>query len=366
MKKLLIGTTALVAAGLIAGDAAAADKIKAGISGYIDQYIGFSENDSTYNNGQTDAPNLGGFDVQSDAEVVFAGSTKLDNGLTVGIEFEMEGDAGAKTMNVDQSFVTVSSAMMGTVTLGAHPSPVWLKHNSAPAASKFGLELGDAQSWVTDPGLTDQTYTNSIGAGTPYGVSYTSPSFSGVTVAATYYPENSSEAQAGVEGVTADDHTVGAIIAYSGKFNDVTIGLDAGYTTMGSQDTTTSTNRDELAIGAKVGFGAFTVAGGWKDVDSSKIAGTTSTDGNVWSVGGMYTSGPLKLSLSWMHSELEGAVNTAADDEVDQILLAAGYDLGGGVSLSLALNDSSYDDETTTATNSNDGWAAVAGVQVAF
>ena len=38
MKKLLYGTTALVAAGMIAGGAQAADKIKVGVGGYFFGY----------------------------------------------------------------------------------------------------------------------------------------------------------------------------------------------------------------------------------------------------------------------------------------------------------------------------------------
>src|SRR5262245_45753484 len=88
MKKALLGTTALVAAGLAVGDAYAADGVKLGIGG---RYMGaagviFGEDSDTYSTGNTR-----NYVFKQDVEVYFLGETVLDNGLTVGARVELEG-----------------------------------------------------------------------------------------------------------------------------------------------------------------------------------------------------------------------------------------------------------------------------------
>ncbi|WP_147165104.1 porin, partial [Pararhodospirillum oryzae] len=77
MKKILFGTTALVAAGLFAGGASAADKIKLSLGGKMEQYFGGV---GTLEDGGFDDSD--GFGMDTDTEVYVKGSTKLDNGLT--------------------------------------------------------------------------------------------------------------------------------------------------------------------------------------------------------------------------------------------------------------------------------------------
>ena len=121
MKKILLGTTAIVAVGMIAAPASAAEKIKLGIGGYMEQYIGFvdAEDDAS----RTD---WAVFDQQSDSEFHLTGSTTLDNGIKFGVKFEIEGDVAG----IDESVMTISSATLGEVKLGekvveiAPPDPI--------------------------------------------------------------------------------------------------------------------------------------------------------------------------------------------------------------------------------------------------
>src|SRR5262249_52315957 len=88
MKKALLGTTALVAAGLAVGDAYAADGVKLSIGG---RYMGaagvlFAEDADGYPESATR-----NYVFKQDVEVYFLGETVLDNGLTVGARVELEG-----------------------------------------------------------------------------------------------------------------------------------------------------------------------------------------------------------------------------------------------------------------------------------
>src|SRR3954469_15270903 len=91
MRKLLLGTSALVAAAGFATGASAqtSEPIKMRISGYYGAAMGFLPE-------MQNAPGQAGFghrdhSFKQDTEVHFLGETKLDNGLIVGVHFELEG-----------------------------------------------------------------------------------------------------------------------------------------------------------------------------------------------------------------------------------------------------------------------------------
>ena len=91
MKKVLLGSTAIVAAGMIASapSAIAAEKIKIGVGGYMEQWFGYASGDDN------STEDFSGFDVKSDAEIIFKGKTTLDNGISVGVNVQLEGNANA-------------------------------------------------------------------------------------------------------------------------------------------------------------------------------------------------------------------------------------------------------------------------------
>ena len=138
---------------------------------------------------------------------------------------------------------------------------------------------------------------------------------------------------------------------------------------MGSSDVSGALNpggRTDTGGGLKVGMGPFEVAGAYKTIDQGKATGGSSADGSVWSVGAKYAAGAMTVTVGWLRTEHEGAVATTADDQVDHMNIQGAYDMGGGIKLVGVINRSEYDDETTTLANNNEGWAAVAGVEVDF
>ena len=89
MKKLLLGSTALVVGGLMAAPAMAADPIKMGVGGYYTFYGAAGNIDATYAmNGSV--TNYKGLGFIQEGEIHFIGQTKLDNGTSVGLTVELE------------------------------------------------------------------------------------------------------------------------------------------------------------------------------------------------------------------------------------------------------------------------------------
>src|SRR5215472_16609040 len=114
MKKVLYGTTALVAAGLVAGEASAASGLKLGITGFYRNSIGGTFGNSPtsqhFGTGPVATPGgagittsgLGNFDRQNvsmrqEIRVNFTGQTTLDNGNTVGVLVGLNGESVAKS-----------------------------------------------------------------------------------------------------------------------------------------------------------------------------------------------------------------------------------------------------------------------------
>src|SRR5687768_4490321 len=117
MKKVLLGTTALLGAGLVASPAFAADGIKLGVGGFFKTaYMVNFDDDSEGDNGNE--RNTDG--VFSDAEIHFTGSTVLDNGLEVGARVELEGEdnSGDGNDQIDEAWIYFSGGF-GELRMGS-------------------------------------------------------------------------------------------------------------------------------------------------------------------------------------------------------------------------------------------------------
>ena len=91
MKKLLYGSTALVAAGLLSGTAAAEEGIDADISGgWLAQFASVSQDDGVGEG----AANRRDHGFTRFGTITIAGDTTLDNGLQVGVAFDWNTENG--------------------------------------------------------------------------------------------------------------------------------------------------------------------------------------------------------------------------------------------------------------------------------
>jgi len=111
MKKLLLGSTALVAGGLMAAPAMAADPIKIGVGGYYQFFVNAGGMEGFYALNGTSIQ-YKGLSFYQEGEIHFIGQTKLDNGTTVGITVELEGwNSGATNMNSSSTSVPNGGAV---------------------------------------------------------------------------------------------------------------------------------------------------------------------------------------------------------------------------------------------------------------
>ncbi len=137
MKKLLLGSTALVVGGVMAAPAMAADPIKMGIGGYYTFYALAGGITPTYAfNGSV--TQYKGFAFTQEGEIHFIGQTKLDNGTSVGLTVELEawnpstGATGA-ALAIDEAFL-YAFGDWGRVELGARDAATYRMYYGTPLA----------------------------------------------------------------------------------------------------------------------------------------------------------------------------------------------------------------------------------------
>lgn len=410
MKKVLIASTALVAATVVsAGAASASEKIKLNLGGYSKWWVVAAQQQKAYKDAANIQPTS--VDVKGDNEVYFGGSTTLDNGLQIGIDVQLEAggnnDTRASTTNktdvIDESYVWLAGGF-GKVIVGSKNNGTYLIHNTAPDAAGNWNEGGilTGSYAVAQPGAVKSmgqiandaagvTNFNTAGTGNTTailtdgdseGVTYVSPTFYGFTFGATYKANGITEDNRGFENGAMPVY--GAGILYANTFGGVGVKADVGYaqydprhalkSVAASQPDGTHGTQREYSAGLNLSYAGFTLGGSYRQiVDNNQLstnAGTgldaVSYDGKAWDVGLQYASGPYAVSLSYFQSKTADLISVSADDKIEFYQLSGKYTLGAGVDALASIGHAQYKDEQRQAAGENKGWVAMTGLSLAF
>jgi outer membrane protein OmpU len=372
MKKILIASTALVAAGLIAGPASASEKIKLELGGYSKWWVvGAWQQNSFQSANQADYNNV---DVKGDNEVWFEGSTTLDNGLQVGVHIELE--AGGTTDNtadpIDKSNVFISGGF-GKFIIGTEDNGAVLLHVMAPDAAantdSDGILTGGL-SIAAPAGFTNRVVTSIDTDGQAEKLTYVAPTFYGLTLGATYVP-NTKEDDRGATKINnngavnaADVYGVGAL--YANTFGGVDVKVSGGFATYTVElGTVGNTQVNEFSTGTQLSYAGFTVGGSYRKINSHEsLAGTIAASGTVWDAGIQYASGPYAVSFIYFDSKADRTSTLEDDFTVYQV--SGKYALGAGVDVLATVGHADYDSEVVGDANSNKGWAVMTGLSLTF
>lgn len=352
MKKILLGTTALIAMGLVSSQASAADKISLGLGGFMSQYVAFTDTDGSTVAGSPDAQN-DAVSTFGNSEVYFSGSTTLDNGLAVGVMVQREADKG-NGGNTDVSALTISSDSMGQLLLGGDSGAVAKLQNTAPIVGPKAI--GDMSRYSANAVAA----INTEGSGNKFNkIRYISPSFGGVSVAASFQPSgtNNDEVVAGGSASTTE-----LAVAYSGEFSGVGVSADLGRE---QQQQAVQITRGGLVLT----MAGFSVGGSYakhSDDDVGNTATSTTNDARVYDLGVGYATGPYSFAVTYSNAEAEGTTAVAANDESETWSVGGAYDMGAGVSLVGQYGKGKYQNEAKSLTTDNNGSAFIAGIEVSF
>jgi predicted porin len=384
MKKVLIASTALVAATLVGSPAMASEKIKLQLGGFSKWWVVGAWNQDSYQ-GNTQSGGVGtsynNVDVKGDNEIWFSGSTKLDNGLSVGIEVHLEagGQTDQSSDTIDKSFVFVEGGY-GKVLLGSAANGTVLLHVMAPdAAGNFGSEglLTGGLAIAAPTNVSVRTTTEIDTDDNVDKITYVTPSFWGLTLGGSYIPNLTEDSRA-VRSNDTEAMGVGAL--YDNTFGDFGVKVSAGYVSYDTNpaDTATSTDRSfEWSTGTQLTWGGFTVGGAYRKINTNFVTNvgaaasiaTSSQAGRIWDAGIQYANGPYAVSFVYFNSQSQGTFNSAVskgEDELEVYQVSGKYALGPGVDVLATIGHADYKDETTAVSNNNKGWAVMTGLSLTF
>ena len=200
MKRALLGTTALIGAGLAslagAAPAQAAEPIKLTVSGFFrEAYLVVLDDDDQETFDQEPGDDRAEDGFFNDAEIHFMGRTVLDNGLEVGARIELEGENAND--QIDEAWIYFSGGF-GEIRIGSDDEalanacllpPGGTANFSAFSPNQWGANSlsfpFDAASNSACTGVDDKSDAQKI--------VYFSPVFAGFQLAASYTPNPDSE-----------------------------------------------------------------------------------------------------------------------------------------------------------------------------
>lgn len=391
MKKLLYGSTALLAAGVLASSADAAERIKLGVGGYFTAGMGYADQDDGA--GEPGANRRDHF-VFREAEIHFEGKTTLDNGIEFGVNIQLEGESETEAADggadqIDESYIWIEGGF-GRINLGSENSAAYLMSYGLPTLSNGSLILRS-----NDPNYRFVNAPAGHAAAGPFSVinitndsekiTYFTPRIAGFQLGLSYTPDNCEEVSAGAVrpcggtfNLPQADNTVGqqsevfeAGINFVQKFGDVSVAVYGAYGVASLEQAAAAPagadaldDQEEWGIGANIGFMGFVLGGAYTDRDDFTAIAGAAADRKDWNLGLSYSTGPWGLQLTWEHAEVDVS-GQAGEDETDVIALGVTYALGPGVSLVGSLEHWDFDSDRA-GVGDGDATAVIIGTQLAF
>ncbi len=355
MKKYLLGTSAIVgASAVLAAPASAEDPIRLGLDGYMNMFfgVGSTDNDAGFDREPTN--------LFQDGEIWFVGETTLDNGISFGVNVQLE--AFSSSDQIDESFGYVEGSF-GRINLGSENTAAYLMQYSAPSV---GVPINTG--WIT-------TFIPADGVGGPVGafrtpvnstfvdfgnderiVTYFTPRFAGFQVGASYTPNIVGTGDGSVQ--PADNqglqHGISVGVNYVNSFGGVDLAVAGGYRLAQQGDDVPGDPDDPqlFSAGLNVGFSGFTIGGSIAIEDSDR-----ETDGTGWDAGASYSTGPWTVGATVLSSEVDG-------DNLETLAIEGGleYAIGPGITGSLSVLFAEFESDTGDA----DGVVGVVGLAYSF
>lgn len=338
MKKQLLCTSA-IALGVAAAPASAQDW-NLDWGGFFQQHVAYTEVGGSNFAAQFGAgSDLDGVQMFTNAEIIFTPNITLDNGMTFGVNVQLEA-LNSGNAQIDESYMSISSDTFGRIDAGYENSAGYKMMVGAPQVGSMAINSPSASAFIPfvtgagAPGAFRQaalsSYTEVAGNNDIARITYYTPSFSGFTAGISYAPGTTGN----VAGILANRSTGGTAVTdifdlgvnYSQSFGTTDITVAARWGT-GDSNVAGISDPETWGIGFQVGFSGFTFGASYAENDNGAATG----DQQGYSVGVAYdAAGPWTFGLEAYIGEVDNGA--APDGEYEYYKLAANRDLGPGVS----------------------------------
>jgi len=351
MKKILLGTTALVSAGLIAGPALASDPLTVTVGGTVT--AGFYV---------IDADDIGAVSFNDTAVKLVARNIDinaegtLDNGMVAGV---------MATLSLGDDWNTAATTVGGNLVGGNNNDAVF-RELFAYLEGGFGrFEIGGTDGaafkmhytspwFVPGNGVDSPNILNTLTAASAFRhstfslmaadankVTYFTPRFAGFQLGGSYTPETSFNGPNpnGIGILPNTGVNIGDVLEialnYAGSLGSVDLGIDGFYVT--GESGPVAADPTEWGIGLNLGMGGFTLGGAWYEsedliVTSIPVPSGFGVQEEVWTVGLSYGTGPWTVGVAYLVDELSSPGFAA---EIETWQTGGGYNLGSGVDIGL-------------------------------
>lgn len=355
MKGILLGSTAVMSAVLLSAPAMSEEPVTLSIGGRYAAGAGFliGQDDGVGEPGH----NSRDYGFRQDVEVHILGSTTLDNGLTVGVEIELEGQQSGD--QIDQVWAYVESESFGQLRFGDTDEALGALCYLTPfAGNLFGVDSPYFEFNNALRGGIINTNSTCFGLdGNATKIAYFSPTFGGFHFAVSWTPDDFGEdtysgftgAVGGGAGGTPSHENPGDVsdtfsIAadFSQDYEDFGFVVGAGFST--GEHEAVSSNEDLQNYNAygQIYFGGWLIGASFGYLENYSAV-TPDLDLWVAGVGVVYSWDQWSASLSYSHGDYELASPT--DIRLDIVQLTGSYALGPGLSLDAMIGYASQEDD---------------------
>lgn len=378
MKKILLGTSALIgAAALFAGAANAAETPKITLGGFSTFQAGFVSEDL-----DTDK-RAGAFRSENTVTVRVAGKSDAGLGYGAGIDLEADTSASYKDAGIEskRTFVYADGRwgkLQGGSDLGVTKT---MKVDASSIARATGGIDGDFTYFMSSSsGRVIATPDLYLDYGTASGVqlgnessqvinkiSYYTPRFAGFQAGVSYLFDTTGSDRG--QFLSRGDSTAGeaenvilGALNYEGKFSNVGVNLGATGE-WGNAESALYNDLRTYQFGAKFDYMGFSLAGSYGNYGDSLQLDATGSDSatRFWTAGAAYETGPFGASVTYIDSQVDtGATN----NDFSNLSFGVDYKVAAGLTPYAEVNLVKLD--PTGTTEDNDATVVIVGTQLAF
>ncbi len=256
--------------------------------------------------------------------VTFTGSGEMDNGMTISVSYELDGDAADTGSEIDSHSMTLDTNGFGTITFAGHGG------SSAMSALDDVTPNAYEESWDVVSGADTGTTVNGSSGNNMF--TYKSPDLSGATVTVAYLN--------GSDAITDKSYMDFSIVAKP----EMVEGLEVGYG-FGETEETTGTAIDDTAMYVKYTYGSLTV--GYQINESDGPAAANDIDFEALGVTYAVTD---DITIGYSTSESE----KASDSDTQEATAIGASFTSGGITVAGSMN--SVDNVGYDASADRDGY----------
>ncbi|MBB3063924.1 MULTISPECIES: porin [Limibacillus] len=364
MKKVLLGTTALAVASFVGAQQAKA-QFEVTVGGYMEQKFGYSSVDIDGTTADFD-----GFDVKPDSEIHFKAKQTLENGLTFGVDVQLEAETNTFDQ-IDESYLFIQGSF-GQILLGSENSAGYKMTYAAPDVSFANVNSGDQTNWLPSFGLATTaagyfrrvlgtTYLELDGVNDSNRVTYFTPRWNGLQLGASFTPDGAQDSLTQFSETRAFKNGFDIAANYVNSFDGFDVAVSGRYGFADDDSGATDSSPELWSVGLNLGYGGFTIGGSYAEANDQGV-----NTGESYDAGVSYTTGPWGASFTYFHGEAEGTVGLAGDEEQDAFQFAVSYAMGPGVTLEGNITHVEFDDDDGGAGFDDHATYGILGVKLSF